>query len=92
MNYIKAGIDKVKEVKTYWNTPSEGNYMPFKEIFAYSVGGFGAYSVFTMAQALLLSTTNVIIGNTIGMQPMHMYVMYLISVITNIPLTMVRAN
>lgn len=92
MNYIKAGIDKVKEVKTYWNTPSEGNYMPFKEIFAYSVGGFGAYSVFTMAQALLLSTTNVIIGNTIGIQPMHMYVMYLISVITNIPLTMVRAN
>ncbi|MBQ6264119.1 MAG: MFS transporter [Clostridia bacterium] len=92
MNYIKAGIDKVKEVKTYWNTPSEGNYMPFKEIFAYSVGGFGAYSIFTMAQALLLSTTNVIIGNTIGIQPMHMYVMYLISVITNIPLTMVRAN
>ena len=92
MNYIKAGIDKVKEVKTYWNKPSEGNYMPFKEIFAYSVGGFGAYSIFTMAQALLLSTTNVIIGNTIGIQPMHMYVMYLISVITNIPLTMVRAN
>lgn len=92
MNYIKAGIDKVKEVKTYWSKPSEGNYMPFKEIFAYSVGGFGAYSIFTMAQALLLSTTNVIIGNTIGIQPMHMYVMYLISVITNIPLTMVRAN
>ena len=92
MNYIKAGVDKLKEVKTYWSRPSEGNYMPFKEIFAYSVGGFGAYSIFTMAQALLLSTTNVIIGNTIGIQPMHMYVMYLISVITNIPLTMVRAN
>ena len=92
MNYIKAGIEKVKEVKTYWNKPAEGNYMPFREIMAYSVGGFGAYSIFTMAQALLLSTTNVIIGNTIGIQPMHMYVMYLISVITNIPLTMVRAN
>ncbi|MBR0113173.1 MAG: MFS transporter [Clostridia bacterium] len=92
MNYIKTGIEKVKEVKTYWKKPSEGNYMSFREIFAYSVGGFGAYSIFTMAQALLLSTTNVIIGNTIGIQPMHMYVMYLISVITNIPLTMVRAN
>ena len=92
MNYIKQGLEKVKEVKTYWNTPAKGNYMPFKEIMAYSVGGFGAYSIFTMAQALLLSTTNVIIGNTIGIQPMHMYVMYLISVVTNIPLTMVRAN
>ncbi|MBQ6420370.1 MAG: MFS transporter [Clostridia bacterium] len=92
MNYIKTGIEKAKEIRSYWNTPAKGNYMPFKEIMAYSVGGFGAYSIFTMAQALLLSTTNVIIGNTIGIQPMHMYVMYLISVVTNIPLTMVRAN
>lgn len=92
MEKIKQGIDMLKGVKTYWKKPPEGKYMSFREIFAYSVGGFGAYSVFTMAQALLLSTTNVIIGNTIGIQPMHMYVMYLISVITNIPLTMLRAN
>ena len=92
MNYVKKGVEKLKEVKTYWKTPKEGNYMPFREVLAYSVGGFGAYSIFTMAQALLLSTTNVIIGNTIGIQPMHMYIMYLISVITNIPLTMLRAN
>ena len=92
MNLIQKGLGMVKDVKTYWKNPKEGNYMPFREVLAYSVGGFGAYSVFTMAQALLLSTTNVIIGNTIGIQPMHMYVMYLISVITNIPLTMVRAN
>ncbi len=91
-SYIDKGLGMLKNVKTYWNRPPEGKYMSFKEIMAYSVGGFGAYSVFTMAQALLLSTTNVIIGNTIGIQPMHMYVMYLISVITNIPLTMVRAN
>ncbi|MBO4342051.1 MAG: MFS transporter, partial [Clostridia bacterium] len=92
MELIKKGVNMLKDVKTYWKSPPEGKYMTFREIFAYSVGGFGAYSVFTMAQALLLSTTNVIIGNTIGIQPMHMYVMYLISVITNIPLTMVRAN
>lgn len=92
MNPIKQGISKLKEVKTYWKTPPEGHYMPFKEIFAYSVGGFGAYSIFMIAQTLLLSTTNVVIGNTIGIQPMHMYVMYLISVVVNIPLTMVRAH
>lgn len=92
MNLISKGKDALKDVKTYWKIPPAGKYMTFREIMAYSVGGFGAYSVFTMAQALLLSTTNVIIGNTIGIQPMHMYVMYLISVITNIPLTMVRAN
>ena len=66
MNLISKGKDALKDVKTYWKIPPEGKYMTFREIMAYSVGGFGAYSVFTMAQALLLSTTNVIIGNTIG--------------------------
>ena len=92
MNVLKKGVAKLKEVKTYWKTPPEGHYMTFKEIFAYSVGGFGAYSIFMIAQTLLLSTTNVVIGNTIGIQPMHMYVMYLVSVVVNIPLTMLRAN
>ncbi|MBQ9878920.1 MAG: MFS transporter [Clostridia bacterium] len=92
MDLISKGVGLAKDVVTYWKNPKSGNYMSFREVLAYSVGGFGAYSVFTMAQALLLSTTNVIIGNTIGIQPMHMYVMYIISVITNIPLTMVRAN
>ena len=92
MELLQKGKGLLRDVKTYWKTPPAGKYMTFREIAAYSVGGLGAYSIFTMAQALLLSTTNVIIGNTIGIQPMHMYVMYLISVITNIPLTMVRAN
>ena len=82
----------VKSVPRYWSNPPEGSFMPFKEIIAYSIGGLGAYFIFSMAQQLLLSTTNVIIGNTIGIKPMHMYVMYLISVITNIPLTALRAN
>ena len=85
-----AGLHR--DIRAHWKQPADGKYMSYREIAAYSVGGFGAYSVFTMAQALLLSTANVIIGNTIGIQPMHMYVMYLISVITNIPLTMLRAN
>ncbi len=92
MEIINKGKALLSDVKTYWKQPAEGRYMPFREIAAYSIGGIGAYSIFTMAQTLLLSTTNVIIGNTIGIQPMHMYVMYLISVIANVPLTMVRAN
>lgn len=92
MDLIKRGLAAVKKVKVYWKAPPEGNYMTFKEIFAYSIGGFGAYTIFMIAQTLLLSTTNVVIGNTIGIQPMHMYVMYLVSVVINIPLTMLRAN
>ncbi len=35
MSNASKGIDKVKslftEIKTYWNTPKEGNYVPYKE-------------------------------------------------------------
>ncbi len=43
--------------------------MPFKEIFAYSFGGIGIYFLIYCVQQLTLSTTNVIIGNAIGISP-----------------------
>jgi|UniRef100_UPI003FF023E2 hypothetical protein len=46
-----------------------GRYMPFKEIFAYSFGGIGIYFLICCVQQLMLSTTNVIIGNAIGISP-----------------------
>lgn len=92
MNLVEKGKTLLGDVRTHWRIPAKGNYMNYREIAAYSVGGLGAYFIFTMAQQLLLSTTNVIIGNTIGIQPLDMYVMYLISVVTNIPLTALRAN
>lgn|GEM_PF-6049086 len=46
-----------------------GRYMPFKEIFAYSFGGIGIYFLIYCVQQLTLSTTNVIIGNAIGISP-----------------------
>lgn len=43
--------------------------MPFKEIFAYSFGGIGIYFLIYCVQQLTLSTTNIIIGNAIGIVP-----------------------
>lgn len=31
----------VSSLKSYWKTPPEGRYIPFKEIAAYSFGGIG---------------------------------------------------
>ena len=42
--------------------------------------------------ALLVSTTNMIVGGAIGIAPMDMYVLYLIATLANIPLTAIRAN
>ena len=66
--------------------------MDFKEIADYAVGGIGSYFIISMGMALLVSTTNMIVGGAIGIAPMDMYVLYLISTLANIPLTAIRAN
>ena len=79
-------------VRLHWNEPPQGRYMPFKEIVAYAGGGIGVRFLSVMALNVILSTTNVLIGNTIGIRPMDMYVLYVISVLVNIPLSGIRAN
>lgn len=86
---VKNGVDKVK---TYWKTPPKGRYMTFREIAAYSGGGIGAYMLITMGTACLLSATNTLLSSALGVAPMDMYIMYVIAVLANIPLTAVRAN
>ena len=79
-------------VKTYWRRPPEGRYMTFKEIAAYSFGGIGAYFIIQLGSTLIVSTTNIIVSNAIGVGPTHTYIIYLLATILNIPLTGVRAN
>lgn len=89
INQIKK---TVSDAKVYWKRPMPGRYMPFKEIFAYSFGGIGIYFLIYCVQQLMLSTTNVIIGNAIGISPTIMYVIYVISIIISFPATAIRAN
>lgn len=89
INQIKK---TVSDAKVYWKRPMPGRYMPFKEIFAYSFGGIGIYFLIYCVQQLMLSTTNVIIGNAIGISPTIMYVIYVISIVVSFPLTAIRAN
>lgn len=86
---VKDGVDKVR---TYWKTPPKGRYMTFREIAAYSGGGIGAYMIITLGTACLLSTNNTLLSGVLGVAPMDMYIMYVIAVLANIPLTGIRAN
>lgn len=86
---VKDGVDKVR---TYWKTPPKGRYMNFREIAAYSGGGIGAYMIITLGTACLLSATNTLLSSALGVAPMDMYIMYVVAVLANIPLTAVRAN
>lgn len=84
--------DIVSDVRHHWNEAPEGRYMPFKEIVSYAGGGIGVKFLVIMAANMVLSATSTLIGNTIGIKPVDMYIMYVISVLVNIPLSGIRAN
>lgn len=82
----------IDNVKYYWKEPPKGRYMSFKEIASYAFGGIGAYLIVNMSYTLLLAATNTFITGTIGIRPTDMYVLYVIAVLSSIPLTGIRAN
>lgn len=87
----KAG-GLLSDLKVYWKIPMPGRYMTFKEIAAYAGGGIGAYFIIYMGNALVVNINNMIVGGAIGVDPTHMYILYLIATLSNIPLTAIRAN
>ncbi|MDD6658454.1 MAG: MFS transporter [Eubacteriales bacterium] len=68
----KINSEKIKQtissVKTHWNTPPEGRYVPYKEILAYSVGGIGVKSVIYILYDVALSATSLLAGSALGLK------------------------
>ncbi len=91
MSLVGIAKEGVSKVKTYWKTPPLGKYMNFKEIVSLAGGGIGVKFIITCISAVLLSATNVFVGNTIGIEPMNMYFIYILAVVISFPLTMFRA-
>ncbi len=89
-------MDKIKNmlssVKRYWNTPPEGRYINYKEILSLSVGGFGVKLVYWCVNQMVISVGNTLIGNTIGIEPSALYILYLLSIASSVPLTAIRAR
>lgn len=92
MSLVSTVEEGISKIKTYWKTPPLGKYMTYKEIAAYSGGGIGAYMIITLGTACLLAANNTLLSSTLGVDPTDMYIMYVIAVLANIPLTGIRAN
>ena len=92
MNLINTAKSFIADVFAHWSKPAPGKYVPYKGIFGYSVGGIGAYMIITLGTACLLSANNTLLTMTLGVKPTHVYIMYVICVIANIPLTGIRAS
>ena len=92
MKAINDAIGKLKEARLFWNTPPLGKYMPYKEVLSYAVGGMGWYLIVTVIQAMSLAVGNFLIGNAIGIKPTHLYVLYVIAMLSGFPATALRAS
>ncbi len=92
MKLVDTAKNFVSNFFKYWNNPAPGKYVPYKGIFGYSFGGIGAYMIITLGTACLLSANNTLLTMTLGVKPTHVYIMYAICVIANIPLTGIRAG
>ena len=92
MNLIKKIKGLPSLLRQYWKTPPKGRYMSYKEIASLSGGGIGVrFVVYCFAQ-MMLSTNNTLIGNTIGIDPTALYIIYIIGLLSGFPLTALRAR
>lgn len=92
VNVKQMITENIEKVKIYWRKPPHGRYMPFKEIASLAVGGMGIKFICYAVQMMLLSVGNTLIGNTIGIPPQPLYLIYILSIIASFPLTAVRAK
>lgn len=92
MSNIAELKNKASEVKTYWKTPPEGRYINFKEIASLAVGGIGVRFITYCVSNMIIAVGNTLLGNTIGIDPMPLYVIYLLSILSSFPLTAIRAK
>lgn len=81
-----------KKFKQNWRTPSKGRYMPYREIASLSGGGIGVRAITYCVSQMILSAGNTLIGNTIGIDPIPLYIIYIISLLSGFPLTALRAR
>lgn len=78
-------------VVLHWKTPALGKYVPYKEIIAYGVGGMGVQFVMFFCSLIALSATSFLVGNTIGIKPMHLQYMAVASTIIGFGITIGRS-
>lgn len=78
-------------VVLHWKTPALGKYVPYKEIIAYGIGGMGVQFVMFFCSQIALSATSFLVGNTIGIKPMHLQYMAVASTIIGFGITIGRS-
>ncbi len=80
----------VSSLKSYWKTPPEGRYVPFKEIAAYSFGGIGVKFLISVCWQISLSGTSLLAGSALGLEVGDLTNLNLIATILNLIIVPIR--
>ncbi|MBQ2758774.1 MAG: MFS transporter [Clostridia bacterium] len=92
MQIINKAKDFISDAVVYWKKPPVGNYINYRSIFGYSVGGIGVYAIIYLYTTITVTGTNVIISNATGIAPEQLLVMYYVTFFMSIFLTGIRAK
>ncbi|MBR2953024.1 MAG: MFS transporter [Clostridia bacterium] len=80
----------IYNIKQHWNTPAQGNYVPYKEVVTIGVAGFGVNWTSHLANTIGLSASNFLVGASIGLQPMDLQIMLIIANLVGMPIAFFR--
>ncbi|MGN1417716.1 MAG: MFS transporter, partial [Acutalibacteraceae bacterium] len=90
MKIVEKAKGAVSSVKTYWKTPPEGRYIPYKEIMSYSVGGIGVKFLISVVYYIGLSGTNLLAGSALGLKNDDLVNLSLIATVLNLVIVPLR--
>ncbi|MCM1545345.1 MAG: MFS transporter [Ruminococcus sp.] len=81
-------LEKIKtfpdEIKSHWNKPAEGKYIPYKEFAAYSFGGIGVNTINSLFGYVALSANCLLVGSAYGIKPTHLAFLNIIMNVLNL--------
>lgn len=89
---LKKGFvkDGFRWFTTRWNTPAKGNYVSFKEIAAYSIGGMGVQFIAAVVNSIAMSAGCLLIGSVYGLTPTEMQIIAVVGVLVSLLIVPVR--
>lgn len=93
ISQLKSAVSYiVTDVTSHWNKPGKGNYVPYKEVLNYSIGGMGQNMLIYLLGYMALGVTNTLFASTIGIRPMHLQNMLTVQTILNIVFQIIRGK
>lgn len=69
------------DVRSFWEKPRKHEYVSYKEVFYFSVGGMGIKSLGSILSYMTLASTCMLFGAVYGLSPRHFVIL---TIITNI--------